>query len=83
MDTPAGAVNNLEARLARCFSIVFPDLDATAIACATMDGVETWDSMATVTLINVVEEEFGIQIAPESIEELTSFHECLNYLRSI
>jgi acyl carrier protein len=42
--------------------------------------VATWDSLATVTLVSVLEEEFGVAIAPEDYENMISFElvrECL------
>jgi acyl carrier protein len=69
-------------RLARCFSAVFPELSADAIDGARPDTVTGWDSIANVTLLAVVEEEFGVEVPPEDIEDLTSFAALLAYLRS-
>jgi acyl carrier protein len=60
-------------RLIRCFQAVFPDLSETEAARATAHDVGAWDSVATVTLAAVVEEEFGTQLQPDDIENLTSF----------
>ena len=46
-------------RLIHCFQAVFPDLSESEAAHATAQGVAGWDSVATVTLTAVVEEEFG------------------------
>jgi acyl carrier protein len=75
-------MDNMEARLLRCFTVVFPDLSEKELADASMETVEEWDSVASVTLVNVLEEEFGIQIAPEDIEQLLSFRRVLNYLKT-
>jgi hypothetical protein len=48
-------MDNVEARLLRCFSVIFPDLKENDLRNASMENVEDWDSVATVTLINVVE----------------------------
>jgi len=64
-------------RLARCFAVVFSDLDPSQIARATSKTVDTWDSMATVTLVSLVEEEFGVAIAPDEFENLVSFESFL------
>lgn len=58
----ATATDDLEARLETCFLTVFPDLAAADVRQATVDSVEKWDSVATLTLVNVIEEEFGIEI---------------------
>lgn len=60
-------------RLIRCFQAVFPDLSESEAARATAQRVGSWDSVATVTLAAVVEEEFGAQFQPDDIENLTSF----------
>jgi acyl carrier protein len=75
-------MDNVEARLLRCFSVIFPGLTEKELGEASMEKVEDWDSLATVTLINVVEEEFEIQVDPEDTEEMVSFPQFLNYLKS-
>jgi acyl carrier protein len=67
-------------RLTRCFAAVFPDLPAAEIPAATPAGVKAWDSIAHVTLIAVVEEEFGITVDPADLEHLVSFDAFLDYL---
>jgi acyl carrier protein len=72
--------SNARARLERCFAAVFPDLPADAIAQARMDALPAWDSLATVTLVSVVEEEFGVRIdldEPDALEGLDSFEALL------
>jgi len=66
-------MNDLQMRLAKCFTAVFPKLTASEIPGATMASIEGWDSLATVTLMTVVEEEFGTTIDPEELEQLQSF----------
>jgi acyl carrier protein len=68
------------ARLTRCFAAVFPDLPAGEIPGATPARVQGWDSIAHVTLVAVVEEEFGIAIDAADLEHLTSFDAFLDYL---
>jgi acyl carrier protein len=69
-------------RLAMCFTAVFPTLSQGAIETAAPDIVEAWDSVATVTLMSVIEEEFHIQIEPDDIEQLLSFGKAQAYLES-
>lgn len=75
-------MDDLEARLLRCFAVILPDLPEEELRQATMSSVSAWDSMVTVTLINVVEEEFGVQIGLEDVEHLVSFDDFRNYLRN-
>jgi len=74
-------MDDLEQRLIRSFQVIFPELDDKQVRHATNTSVAAWDSMAMVTLINVVEEEFGIQIDMEQAPEMTSFERFLAYLR--
>jgi len=69
------------ARLARCFVATFPELNEAEIERASVTSVGTWDSMATVTLLALLEEEFGISVPPEEIDRLISFDLILHYLR--
>jgi acyl carrier protein len=68
-------------RLAKCFRTVFPNLRTPETA--TQDGMTEWDSIAAITLINVIDEEFNIQIDYDEVAELTSFDRILEYLNSV
>lgn len=73
--------NDTRARLEKCFSAVFPELTGSELARASTLTVGAWDSLASVTLLTVIEEEFGIQIDPEDLEHLVSFPLILDYLQ--
>ena len=73
-------MNNSSERLAKCFAAVFPNLNEAHILSATPSSVEGWDSVATVTLMSVIEEEFAFEIIPDDIEQLLSFDSALAYL---
>ena len=60
-------------RLVDCFAAVFPDLPPSAIPTASTVDVPQWDSIANVTLISVVEEEFSVQLPVDELENMTSF----------
>jgi acyl carrier protein len=66
-------MTDVQTRLAKCFTAVFPHLRPSEVSSATIESVEGWDSLATVTLLTVVEEEFGTTIEPEELEHLRSF----------
>lgn len=40
---------------------------------ATMDGVEKWDSIGQMSLIAIIEDEFGIELEQEEVMHFTSF----------
>ncbi|MBV8809818.1 MAG: acyl carrier protein [Acidobacteriaceae bacterium] len=66
-------------RLVRCFASVFPTLPPDGIPLASVDSVE-WDSLASVTLVAVLEQEFAIQIDIADLPELSSFASVRKYL---
>jgi len=73
-------MSDIQERLINCFSTVFPDLSRDEILRASSSSVAIWDSLVTVTLVSVVEEEFGISILPEDYDYMVSFQlvsECL------
>lgn len=76
----ATPMNSTEARLINCFQLVFPALSGNDIVKATPASVSAWDSVATVTLISVVEEEFGTQIDFDNVEDILSFEGFLKHL---
>jgi acyl carrier protein len=70
-----------EKRLASCFLTVFPELSPDEVTYASSTTVQGWDSVAVVTLLAVVEEEFGISMEPEDPAKFDSFQRFLDYLR--
>jgi acyl carrier protein len=74
-------MDEMEGRLIRCFSSVFPDLAAEQIRVASAESVPAWDSLAAVTLVAVLQEEFGLQINLIDLPELVSFVAVRNYIR--
>lgn len=73
-------MNDAEARLSRCFLAAIPGLRLSDIPAASVQTVEQWDSVASVTLVALIEEEFGIQIDLEALDELDSYGAILNYV---
>ena len=63
----------VKVRLLECVSAVFPDLTIEEATHASKASIASWDSLATATLITVVEEEFDIQLDPEDMDEFISF----------
>jgi acyl carrier protein len=73
-------MNDVRTRLARCFASVFPDVPTVKLETASSITLPEWDSLATVTLVAVMEEEFHVSIPVEDIDNLLSFENCLKYL---
>lgn len=65
--------SSIEARVVQCFSNVFPDLTPDRIRSASTETLETWDSVAHITLLSAISEEFGTAFEPEDYMELTSY----------
>jgi len=68
-------------RLANCFGAVFPELSRAEILHASPATVATWDSVAVVTLLTIIEEEFGISIEEDDPAKFDSFDRILSYLQ--
>lgn len=66
-------VNDVQLQLDECFAIAFPELSASEIRQATMQSVEMWDSLATLTLVGVIEETFQLRIPLDELPSLISY----------
>jgi acyl carrier protein len=66
-------MNTLNERLSSCFANVFPELSASEIPQASMERLDSWDSLAHVTLLSSIAEEFGQPFEVEDFESLTSY----------
>ncbi len=69
-------------KLVNCFERTFPDLDPSVIPNASQDTVKNWDSIAQVTLLSLIGEEFEADIDFEEFENATSFAKVLEVVRS-
>jgi acyl carrier protein len=74
-------MSDTRARLERCFQAVFPTLTTGEIQSATPDTTEAWDSLASLTLIQVIEDEFGLRIDPFEFAEIASFDRLQSHIR--
>jgi acyl carrier protein len=75
-------MDEIKTRLIKCFEMVFPDLTPEQIQNASQTSVAGWDSIAAITLVNVIEEEFQITMDLELAGELDSFPKILEYLKT-
>ena len=76
-------MSELEKRLVRCFASVFYWLTPDEIQSLNAESSESWDSLSAVTLTAVVQEEFGVEIDPQSLGALNSFESFRTYLSRI
>ncbi len=66
-------MSDTEKRVVACFANVFPGLDEDGIRGADTESLSAWDSLAHVTLLAALAEEFGLSLELEDLESLTSF----------
>ncbi len=74
-------MDNIETRLTQCFLTVFPQVPRHEIPQAAAGTVEEWDSLNLVTLIAVVEEEFGITLDAADLQRLDSYSSILQVIQ--
>ena len=74
-------MDNIENRLTNCFIAVFPDFSSDEIRQSSQSTNSSWDSIAVVTLANVIEEEFGFQVNFDRLPEFDSYEHVLAYVR--
>jgi acyl carrier protein len=74
-------MDNVHGRLATCFRAALPKYSGD-IAQAHPAAEKDWDSLATVTLLALIQEEFNIQIPAEALEQFGSFQTAENYIRT-
>jgi acyl carrier protein len=72
----------IESRVSKCFLNVFPDLTAADLPRASQAGLPQWDSVAHVTLLSAISEEFQIELDDESFESLTSYLLVVDFVES-
>lgn len=74
-------MDEIQSRLTKCFQIVFPELPDAEIHKASQSSVAEWDSVAAITLMNVIEDEFQIAMDLEMAADLDSFTSIEEYLQ--
>ncbi len=75
-------MNAVKDRLALCFSNVFPEIRQEELPRASTASIAAWDSVAHVTLLSSIAEEFGLEFGVEQFDELVSYALILDYLET-
>jgi acyl carrier protein len=70
-----------ENRLLNCFASVFPGLSYEDIRNSNAESIGAWDSLSSVTLAALIQEEFNLEIDPEVLPQLDSFETFRAYLQ--
>jgi acyl carrier protein len=66
-------VDDIAARLTKCFVVVFPEIKPDEVSRASAAMLDQWDSVASVTLFTLIEEEFGISLDMDALDQFSSF----------
>jgi acyl carrier protein len=75
-------LDEIKDRLLRCFETVFPQVSPDLFSGASQESLAQWDSIAAITLVNVIEDEFGFPVDLDLLPELNSFNRVLHYVRN-
>jgi len=75
-------MDDIEQKVALCFSNVFPDVPKVELPGASRDSLVGWDSIAHVTLLSSIAEEFGIDLEPEDFESLDSYSSIVDWVEA-
>ena len=75
-------MNDIKGRVNRCFSNVFPDIPPAELVRASTASLAAWDSLAQVTLLSSIGEEFGVNFELDDFEELVSYPLIVDYLEN-
>jgi acyl carrier protein len=67
-------------KLINCFQVVFPDMPTDEIPAASTATVGSWDSVAAITMMNVIEDEFRLEMDLDDLADLDSFEKIHAYL---
>jgi acyl carrier protein len=73
-------VTELDNRLFRCISSIFPYLTEETVRELDVTHLMDTDSLAAVTLVALIDEEFGVMLDAETLVKLGSFHAIRQYL---
>jgi acyl carrier protein len=73
-------MTNIKDRVTLCFSNVFPGVRPEEIPGSSTASLAAWDSVAHVTLLSSVAEEFGVDFEVEDYDELVSYGRIVDYL---
>lgn len=71
-------MSDIEQRLYDCTQLVAPEMDTTLFRSSEFSNIEGWDSLKTVTLVTIIEEEFEIEIPFERLADITSCRSLLS-----
>ena len=75
-------MTDLQTRISACFANVFPELPVAEIPRASHESLAEWDSVAHITLLSAIAEEFQCEMDEEFLETLTSYKLIVEYIEA-
>lgn len=75
-------MTDITSRVSLCFQNVFPDLAVEDLPRASQASLTQWDSVAHITLLLSISEEFQIELDEEVFPSLTSYLLVLDYVET-
>ena len=75
-------MSDIESRISGCFLNVFPDLAPGDLPRASQASLPQWDSVAHVTLLSLISEEFQIELDEEAFQSLASYLLIVDFVES-
>lgn len=75
-------MNEIKHRLIRCFAAVFDDINEAEMPNLEVKNTKSWDSLAFVMLMNLVQQEFSVEIPVEQLDSLDSFEKFYGHILS-
>ena len=75
-------MNDIRGSLRECFQAAFPAVPLSSLETLRAERDPVWDSLATLTLVTMVEEQFGVSIPTDKIPQLLSFDAMADYLET-
>ncbi len=71
---------DMKERLSKCFLAVFPGLTERQLNAANPRTIATWDSVAHLSLLTLIDEEFALGLDYEEYEAFDSYSSILAFL---
>ncbi len=70
----------LENRVTDCFCAIFPSHSREELLTASRESIPEWDSLAGVTLLTLLQQEFHLDIDLGELEQFDSVQAVLDYV---
>jgi acyl carrier protein len=73
-------MSSLETRVADCFCAVFPERSRDELLTASRESIPEWDSLSSITLLMLLQQEFSLDLDLTELELFNSFSDVLDFV---